>query len=155
MTCALPANGTPTCTSATCGLQCNVGFADCDGMASNGCEAATQTDAANCGACGTVCPTGPHATATSCTAGRCGVTCAVGYADCDRHGSTGCEVDVLTSATNCGACGTTCPMTANGTPMCAAGTCGVQCNDGFGDCDGAAANGCEVNLITSTTNCGG
>jgi len=36
-----------------------------------------------------------------------------------------------------------------------AGACGVaRCNDGFGDCDGMAANGCERNLNSDNANCG-
>ena len=31
---------------------------------------------------------------------------------------------------------------------------GSECASGFGDCDGVASNGCEVNLLTSKPNCG-
>ncbi|HJK89445.1 MAG TPA: hypothetical protein RMH26_01820, partial [Polyangiaceae bacterium LLY-WYZ-15_(1-7)] len=39
--------------------------------------------------------------------------------DCDRNPATGCETDLLTSATHCGACGASCP----GAQRCEAGTC--------------------------------
>ncbi len=44
-------------------------------------------------------------------------------------GTTGC-LDVHSSIDHCGACGTVCPS-ANGTPLCAAGTCTAICNAGF------------------------
>lgn len=72
------------------------------------------TDPDNCGTCGARCLHGraPHtvtqAGATGCTGGRCAdVTCVAGYADCDRNGANGCEVDLATPA-NCGACGRRC-----------------------------------------------
>ncbi len=55
---------------------------------------------------------------------------------------------------HCGACGRTCAA-PQGTAACVAGTCGVgACNTGFGDCDMAAANGCETDLTASLMNCG-
>jgi hypothetical protein len=58
---------------------CNAGFADCDGVAANGCEASLQTDAAHCGSCATTCSAVSNGTA-ACTAGSCGVaSCNPGY----------------------------------------------------------------------------
>ncbi|MEZ4411031.1 MAG: MXAN_6577-like cysteine-rich protein, partial [Polyangiales bacterium] len=56
----------------------------------------TQTDAANCGACGTVCSGG-----ATCTAGRCG--CPAGQSYCG-----GTCVATTADVNNCGACGTRC-----------------------------------------------
>jgi hypothetical protein len=47
-------------------LVCSAGTADCNGIASDGCETDLTSDFANCGACGTSCGT------ASCTAGACG-----------------------------------------------------------------------------------
>src|SRR5207248_9472797 len=67
---------------------------------------------------------------------------------------TGCETDVSASATNCGACGAACPATApNAAPTCAMGTCALNCKPGFGDCDGVASNGCEVDFSNDNKNC--
>jgi hypothetical protein len=38
-----------------CGFACRTGFADCDRVASNGCETSLFTDPQNCGRCGRVC----------------------------------------------------------------------------------------------------
>ena len=84
-----------TCVSFEAG--CPVGFEDCDGDATNGCEADLMRDEGNCGACGTVCGGAPSADAV-CGAGTCGLGCVVGTFDCDGLESNGCE-----SATACGA----------------------------------------------------
>ncbi len=119
----------------------------------NGAVVNLQTSASNCGACGTTC-TVPNATA-ACVAGRCGVgTCNAGFADCDMDPANGCEVNTNTTAAHCGRCGNVCPATSNSTPTCAMGTCGVTCATGFANCDMTASNGCEVNTATSATNCG-
>jgi hypothetical protein len=55
---------------------------------------------------------------------------------------------------NCGACGNNCPAAANGTAVCVAGGCNYVCSAGFRDCNGAAADGCEVNITNTTSNCG-
>ncbi|MCA9615514.1 MAG: hypothetical protein KC586_22315 [Myxococcales bacterium] len=56
----------------------------------------------------------------------------------------GACVDTDTEPTSCGACGRTCVIT-NAEPSCAAGECTLgTCRDGFADCDGNLANGCEA-----------
>ncbi|MBI5513567.1 MAG: hypothetical protein HY909_07345 [Deltaproteobacteria bacterium] len=66
VTCPPGANATATCTSGACGLTCNAGFANCNGLAGDGCEVNTASDNGNCGACGNRCATG------MCSAGSCG-----------------------------------------------------------------------------------
>jgi hypothetical protein len=49
-------NATWACTSGTCAIRsCDPGFDDCNGVASDGCEANLATDSANCGRCGSDC----------------------------------------------------------------------------------------------------
>lgn len=148
-----PANATGVCSAGACGIAaCNAGWADCDGNPANGCEV-NLSDVNNCGACGTVC-SAPNGTA-ACVNGACAVgSCNPGHADCDGNVANGCEVNLGTNPNHCGACNNTC-VVANGTPACNAGVCAVSaCSNGFGDCDGNAANGCEANLSNDAGNCG-
>ncbi len=53
-------------------------------------------------------------------------------------------VDFQTDAANCGDCGITC-VVPNAASMCIFGACEVgSCDNGWGDCDGLPANGCET-----------
>ena len=75
--------------------------------------------------------------------------CSRGRVCCDRV----C-VDVQSSATHCGRCNNVCDP-PNGTPACVMGACAVTaCDEGFGDCDMSAANGCEVSVSSDATRCG-
>jgi hypothetical protein len=141
------ANATATCAAGTCALgACAAGYGDCDGVAANGCEASLTT-ADRCGACGRAC--GGATPVCDGAAGSCVSGCRAGESRCgDACVSTG------TDPMNCGACGARCAI-PNGAPRCAAGACAVaSCAAGFGDCDGAPANGCEANLRTDRANCG-
>ena len=148
------ANAPASCSGGTCVMgACSAGYADCDGNPSNGCEVSTATDALNCGSCGGVCSL-PNATA-ACAASACAVAvCNGGYANCDGNPANGCEVKTTSDVNNCGVCGNVCPGGANGSPTCVQSTCGIACTAGFADCDGNAANGCEVKTTSDVLNCG-
>ncbi|MEZ4390403.1 MAG: hypothetical protein R3A48_04845 [Polyangiales bacterium] len=150
-----PANATGACMMGQCAVAaCTMGFGDCDGLVSNGCEANVQTSTTHCGTCGTMCPT-PSNGEAACAMGTCGIsTCGSGFADCDGDAMSGCEVNTQTSTAHCGACGNACEL-PNATAACTAGACAVgSCATGFADCDNDPSNGCEVNTQTSTANCG-
>ena len=150
----LAANGTPACVGGRCAVSaCDAGFGDCDGNAGNGCETNLLSAVSSCGACGVTCSFA-NAAAT-CAMGRCvRGACNAGFGDCDGDPANGCEVDLRNDPSHCGACPTACTY-ANGAPRCAEGRCAAGvCNAGFADCDGNAANGCEVNLATSMQHCG-
>jgi len=151
--CPAVANAARACTAGRCGFSCNPGFADCDGNPANGCEVVLGNDARHCAACGTVCATGNNAAAT-CNAGQCGLACDTGFGDCDGAPGNGCETDTRTAAAHCGVCGRTCATGANATATCTAGACGLACATGFADCDGNAANGCEVDTRSAAQDCG-
>jgi len=150
--CSLP-NATSSCSGGSCSvLRCNPGFADCDGLARNGCEVDTRSNVMNCGSCGAVCRVANGT--PSCAASACRVaSCAAGFADCDRSVLNGCETATATDSANCGGCGVSC-SSSNATSACASGACEiVSCDPGFGDCDRVVLNGCEAPLVTAS-NCG-
>jgi hypothetical protein len=81
--------------------------------------------------------------------------CEPGFADCNGADADGCEADVSSDAANCGACGNVC-MTPHATPACESGECVIaSCNPSFGDCDGMVANGCETDITSDPSHCGG
>jgi hypothetical protein len=148
------ANATAACTMGQCAVaMCAAGFGDCDGNAANGCETNTGTSVSHCGACGTVCMGADNAT-PACAAGRCGFTCAAGFADCDGSAANGCEVNTTNTPSHCGACGRACAV-PNGTAGCAMSQCTVaRCNAGFADCNGDDDDGCETATVSNNTACG-
>ncbi len=75
--CAYP-NAYGTCTNGNCGFSvCQDGYADCDGMTTNGCEANLSSDVNNCGGCNLGCSsdTGP----VKCSNGICVAPVFTGY----------------------------------------------------------------------------
>ncbi|MDP3213039.1 MAG: FG-GAP-like repeat-containing protein, partial [Deltaproteobacteria bacterium] len=146
----LLAHATPTCTAGACAVMaCDAGFADCDRVASNGCEVNTRADNANCGTCGMGCAAGQV-----CSGGVCGATCAAPLATCGTAPMAFCANTAI-DPTNCGVCGTVCALANVAAHGCAGGMCTPsRCAAGFGDCDGTAANGCETDLGTSAASCG-
>ncbi len=135
------------CVVASCALP----YADCDGQPENGCEVNTSSEASNCGECGSTCSAlngTPY-----CANGRCQITCAEGFSDCDDDRANGCEKSVASDVNNCGMCGKVC-QAGNGTPWCVQGRCGVSsCPPGFGDCNGNPDDGCEIDLRSDENNC--
>ena len=148
------AHGTAACTAGACAVAaCASGFADCDGMPADGCEADLASPA-TCGTCAHACVAPAHATST-CAAGACGFACTTDYANCDGNAANGCERDIADGdPSNCGACGTECGL-LHAVAACVARVCQVEsCDTGFANCDAMPANGCEANIRTSNTNCG-
>lgn len=85
-------------------------------------------------------------------------------ADCDPDTCAGtcCDgvcVDIWSDPDNCGACGITC-LATNASTTCDVGDCEIDvCEDGFGDCDGDPATGCEAEVACTpgeacATECG-
>jgi hypothetical protein len=130
---ACAGGGALSCLTQTATTErCNLLDDDCDGAVDNGFM--TQTDAANCGACGRACGAG-----LSCCGGEC--------------------VDRQTDRQSCGICGRAC---ADGEECCQGeckrvdsdesncGLCGRGCAPGATCCGGSCAD-----TRTSTTHCGG
>jgi len=91
-----------------------------------------------------------------CQKGDCVLIACVdaGYGNCDGETGNGCEAKLWQDIENCGKCGMHCTY-ANGWPDCKAGKCSLlQCMEGYTDCDGSSANGCESNTAADPMHCG-
>lgn len=151
--CPDPMRASPTCVEGACGFSCDAGFDDCDGDASNGCETPlTTTD--DCGSCDSACDPATDATigcVMSSATRSCAITaCSGTKRDCDGVYANGCEADITASTDHCGGCGVVCtPGPRVATVTCDGGRCEIDsCADGFADCDGDFATGCETRLGT-------
>jgi len=83
-----------------------------------------------------------------------GTGCLPGWQDCDGDDSNGCEANTNASVQHCGACGVKCPSPFNSSPICSSGECSFQCVGAYSDCNGVAADGCEIDTATDEANCG-
>jgi hypothetical protein len=119
---------------------CPAPYATCESPPSFPCQTNLQNDTDNCGACGVSCA-GFEAInlGSRCVKGACAFECltkadAVGtpheFRDCNSLLDDGCEIDISTDPTNCGACGNACQAGQH----CIHGKCG--CFDGKTDCNG-------------------
>ncbi len=143
-----PPSATAGCSDGRCRLECDPGFADCNGDDEDGCEASLESPD-TCGSCGIRCD-GSTPVCAGNVAG--GFACA---ADCG--GGTLCEgscVDTDESPLHCGGCGTECPDRQRSTRDCSGGACGFTCDDGWEDCNDLPDDGCEAR-IGSVSHCGG
>lgn len=110
-------------------------------------------DTRHCGACSVAC--GTQNGVAACQAGACRLSCDDGFADCNGQPVDGCEVNTRGDVAHCGGCGQAC-VTPNATAACTNGQCAVgSCQGGSANCDGRAANGCEVSTASDVMNCGG
>ena len=142
---------TSVCSSGVCGHVCDPGYGNCDGDPANGCEASLSS-ATTCGACSTACTAAAPLCGLAADAGAGAFSCVNGCGALSRCGSS-C-VDTTTDATNCGSCGHACASRAHAITSCRGSACTFTCRAGFGDCDGAAPNGCEALLETDVAHCG-
>jgi hypothetical protein len=73
----------------------------------------------------------------------------------DCTGYTGAETDISVDLDHCGACSNACYNDANTVPDCVSSTCIIdQCLNLYEDCNGSAADGCEIDTDTNVNNCG-
>jgi hypothetical protein len=138
--------------------RCLDGFDDCDARAKSevvlqNCGTNLDEDPLHCGDCSTQC-VAPDNAEPACGGGRCYTLCKVGWGDCNRDPSDGCEINLLTDANNCGKCQNVCPDSRpNSQAVCVDGAC--PCLKGWADCDQSnPTNGCEAELAVDEFNCG-
>ncbi len=142
------------CIDGECGrLKCQNKWDNCNGDVEDGCETSLMLPT-SCGGCNIVCgpdqrciPDARLDPVCACPPGKtlCGSEC----------------FDLRTDLYNCGGCGISCFDSSlmnggatNGVLTCSYGACGFACREGFGDCNGDSADGCEVNLNSDPNNCG-
>jgi len=108
----------------------------------------TRTDTAHCGACGQRCGLGQRCVNSACV-------CEAGETACGTGAGAFC-IDAQSDVRHCGSCGNRCATQPNASgASCGAGQCRAVCAAGFGDCDMAFSNGCEVDLGRDANHCGG
>jgi hypothetical protein len=136
-----------TCAGNGCAVgTCDPGYADCS-SAADGCET-SLSDPSHCGACNVTCgSTAPYCAPTS--PGQFGCT-----DECPPTAPTLCGgecVDLSSSVDDCGACGSPCPVIANGEATCTGGHCGFACNADFHACGAACVS--DLNPATCGASC--
>lgn len=112
-----------------------------------------RDDADHCGACGVRCRFANARAA--CQGGRCVLTaCDDGVGDCDGDSQNGCETNLGNHPEHCARCSNACRF-ANASAVCRGGQCAIgACNEFYLNCDGSAANGCEIDARSDSQNCG-
>lgn len=140
---ACPGGSFAVCAMGSCATQCSPGQTLC-GMAC----ADILSSADHCGACGNACTGAPNSTG-SCRLGLCQLSCATGFGDCDGDPRNGCETDLRTNGSHCGACGSACAAPSGGTASCVASACAQACPAGRTLCGGAC-----VDTQTDNSHCG-
>ncbi len=137
------AHATAACGAGACAVAtCNMGWADCNKVAGDGCEADLSAPA-TCGSCTTPCTTPPLCDTTGCV-----TTCPSPKTICN-----GSCANTTNDPNHCGLACTACAP-AHAPPACTASVCDRgACDVGYADCNLDRADGCETSLA-SDTSCG-
>jgi hypothetical protein len=83
-----------------------------------------------------------------------GAQCSSGLGDCNHDPADGCEVQLATDVTHCGACGIRCATDGTVSLHCVAGECKPTCDANHFDCNTEGADGCEADITSDPKNCG-
>ncbi len=127
------------CVDSACVRTCAPGLTDCGEQCVD-----TSSSTLNCGGCGMACSAGQV-----CRSGACTTECGGATPDlCTVTGEGGTFLSCVDFDSNPDFCGSGDVACAAG-EGCSAGGCGVVCDTGLTDCDGAC-----VDLVTNANNCG-
>jgi hypothetical protein len=123
------------------------------------CKAANGDTSRLCGVCGSysVCAAGKACCGGKCKSltadpncGACGNKCSSSGRKC----CSGACRNLASDPANCGACGAVCQPLPNAIAGCVGGKCYYTCQQGFENCNGNPADGCETDLLFDPNNCG-
>lgn len=143
-----PQNASSQCLGGSCVIECDHGSANCDDDLADGCETRLGTPT-SCNDCDDQCAlTHPFCEYDPEQGFICVTNCEPSALVC-----SGSCVDVSRDTAHCGECDHLCPSAPHSSPLCAGGVCGLECDEGWGDCLGAVDDGCETSLLT-LTDCG-
>jgi len=126
------------CSNSVCSGLCSPGSVQCDGQNLQQCSGAGQWQTIE------VCP-------FACAQSGCTGVCSPGQQKCSGLTVQQCDASGQWADVQ------TCAAGPHSFASCSNGACGTNCISGYGDCDGDAANGCEVNLVSNdapSVNCG-
>ena len=141
--CTMPCDMGTRCVAGKCAPTCSARQMLCGAACVD-----LRIDPLHCGKCNNACDKNTQL----CSGGVCVPNCVAPLVACNMM--LAC-VDPRFDPDNCSGCGMACPAAANGARVCNGGACGFSCNKGFLDCDGAANNGCETNVLgNDRVNCG-
>ena len=152
-------NDQAACIAGSCSYSCVTGYSDCNSdigtPAGDGCESNLDSPL-TCHACATNCTLLDHIAVVDCVTGGCAINaCEGGWGNCNTLVPDGCEMNLDTTVTHCGACNNNCGAKGHVTAShCADGLCEVDaCVANWDDCNNSGADGCETDLGL-TTSCG-
>jgi len=143
VTCAAPANASPSCVQDACGFSCNTPARLCP--AAGGAPSCQVESDLSCGTPCEPCPgpaTGPGRgvcqPGPAIGAGNCAIACDAGHHACGGS----CFADDDTG--HCGPGCATCAAPPDASPLCEGGACAFACNPGWMRCGGGCCRAAAV-----------
>ncbi len=131
-----------------CGPACGPCNANTESCCDGSCID-TTSNPEHCGSCANNCKVA-NASGSTCSNSTCSYKCDSNYGNCDGDWTNGCEENLLSSATNCGACGATCKGHTGYSPTCNGGICSCE---QLADCANTAIPWADVCIVGGLCEC--